>query len=274
MFDYSYTKKLEEELDKITTSGKGDDAGNVVEASGWDSGKNLPWYTICEKTRLDILQMTSTLIHLQKEVYTIDTNHDFVFLTYGPCIRKHGCENEQGIIDEDAVEFLPIKKSFEIDIDKIKQKIYNIDELIVYKQSYLGKYQDIGVFLRTGPFGHYIEWNQIKKSVTIDENLIYQTIDLEYAMGLFETKPDTEITDDISKTKIVRSLNEVMSIRKGQFGNYIYYKTPELKKPIFVNLTTFKENPLSCDLETVISWAMTQVDKPKSAGKKFYRKKL
>jgi len=225
-------------------------------------------------------------------VYSIDSTHDFVFQTYGPCIRKHGCENEQGIIDEDAVEFLPIKKSFVIDIDKIKREIYNIDELVVYKQSYLGKYQDIGMFLRTGPYGHYIEWNQIKKSVTIDENLIYHTVNLEYAIELFETKPNTETSDDISNTKIVRSLNEVMSIRKGKFGNYIYYKTPEFKKPIFVNLSTFKEDPLTCDLETIISWTMTQVgrsadelarkqngmmpeasNKPKTTGKKFYRKK-
>ena len=270
LFDYSYTKKLEEELDMITTDGL---KQITKDNSGWDSGKNLPWYTICEKTRLDILRMTTALIHLQKEVYSIDTTHDFVFQTYGPCIRKHGCANEHGVFDEDAVEFLPIKKSFEIDIDKIKQKIYNIDELIVYKQSYLGKYQDIGVFLHTGPYGHYIEWNQIKKSVTIDENLIYNTVNLEYAMGLFETKPDVVTTETNSETKIVRSLNDMMSVRKGQYGNYIFYKTPELKKPIFINLSTFKENPVTCDLETIISWAMTQVNKPKSSGKKFYRKK-
>uniref|UniRef100_A0A6C0IDP9 DNA topoisomerase n=1 Tax=viral metagenome TaxID=1070528 RepID=A0A6C0IDP9_9ZZZZ len=277
LFDYSYTKKLEEELDKITTKVASlehtPEESDTVTEDGWNAGENVPWYTICEKTRLDILRMTTALIHLQKEVYTIDTNHDFVFLTYGPCIRKHGCENEQGIIDEDAVEFLPIKKSIEIDIDKIKQKIYNIDELIVYKQSYLGKYQDVGVFLRTGPYGHYIEWNQIKKSVTIDENLIYHTVNLEYAIELFEIKPDLVTPETNSDTKIARSLNETMSVRKGQYGNYIFYKTPELKKPIFVNLSTFKEDPLTCDLETIVTWTMTQVNKPKTTGKKFYRKK-
>jgi DNA topoisomerase-1 len=272
LFDYSYTKHLEEELDMITTNN--DLTPVPKDDSGWDSGKNVPWYTICEKTRLDILRMTSALIHLQKEIYPIDSTHDFVFQTYGPCIRKHGCENEHGVYDEDAIEFLPIKKSFVIDIDKIKQKIYNIDELIVYKQSYLGKYQDISMFLHTGPYGHYVEWNQIKKSVTIDENLIYHTVNLEYAMGLFETKPDVVTTEtSVSETKIVRSLNDMMSVRKGQYGNYIYYKTPELKKPIFVNLSTFKEDPLTCDLETIISWTMTQVNKPKTTGKKFYRKK-
>ena len=270
LFDYSYTKKLEEELDMITTDGLTHFSKDEI---GWDSGTNLPWYTICEKTRLDILQMTTSLIHLQKEIYPIDTIHDFVFQTYGPCIRKHGCANEHGVFDEDAIEFLPIKKSFEIDIDKIKHKIYKIDELIVYKQSYLGKYQDIGMFLHTGPYGHYIEWNKIKKSVTIDENLIYHTVNLEYAIGLFVEQNDTETTVTNLETKIVRSLNEVMSIRKGQYGNYVYYKTPELKKPIFVNLTTFKENPLICDLETIISWTMTQLNKPKTSGKKFYRKK-
>ena len=240
LFDYSYTKKLEEELDMITTNNGQGATRNVSlcstnsegdrrspeefdltpvpkDDSGWDSGKNMPWYTICEKTRLDILQMTTSLIHLQKEIYPIDSVHDFVFLTYGPCIRKHGCANEHGVFDEDAIEFLPIKKSFEIDIDKIKQKIYNIDELIVYKQSYLGKYQDIGVFLHTGPYGHYIEWNQIKKSVTIDENLIYNTVNLEYAIGLFEIKNVTETPETNLETKIVRSLNDMMSVRKGQY---------------------------------------------------------
>jgi DNA topoisomerase-1 len=244
LFEYTYTKYLEEELDGIST--------------GADS--ILPWYSICEKARTDIARMIKATNQTKKEVYPLDQLHELVFLAHGPCIRRHGCENEQGIMDEDAIEFLPIKKSVEIDLEKLKRNEYCIDDLLVYKQSYLGKHQDGGVFLRTGPYGQFIEWNTTKKPLKIPEEKM-ATVDLVYAVGVL-TGVDTVASDP----KILRPLNDIMSVRKGQYGNYVFYKTAEMTKPRFVNIRKFTENPLTCEVDVLVQWVNEQVAKPVRGG--------
>ena len=244
LFEYTYTKYLEEELDGIST--------------GADS--ILPWYSICEKARTDIARMIKATNQTKKEVYPLDQLHELVFLAHGPCIRRHGCENEQGIMDEDAIEFLPIKKSVEIDLEKLKRNEYCIDDLLVYKQSYLGKHQEGGVFLRTGPYGQFIEWNTTKKPLKIPEEKM-ATVDLVYAVGVL-TGVDTVASDP----KILRPLNDIMSVRKGQYGNYVFYKTAEMTKPRFVNIRKFTDNPLTCEVDVLVQWVTEQVAKPVRGG--------
>jgi DNA topoisomerase-1 len=245
LFEYAYTKHLEEELDDIST--------------GADS--ILPWYSICEKARTDITRMIKATNQTKKEVYPLDQLHELVFLAYGPCIRRHGCENEQGIMDEDAIEFLPIKKSVEIDLEKLKRNAYCIDDLLLYKQSYLGKHQDWGVFLRTGPYGQFIEWNTTKKPLKVPEEQM-AIVDLEYAVGVL-TGVGSVATND---PKILRPLNDIMSVRKGQYGNYVFYKTTEMTKPRFVNIRKFTENPLTCEIDVLVQWVTEQVAKPVRGG--------
>ena len=48
---------------------------------------------------------------------------------------------------------------------------------------------------------------------------------------------------------ILRVLNEHMSVRKGKFGAYIYYKTPEMAKPSFLNMKKFGYGFSTCEKE-------------------------
>ena len=52
-------------------------------------------------------------------------------------------------------------------------------------------------------------------------------------------------------TSIVRSINEDISIRSGKFGNYIFYKTPDMSKPKFIKLAGFKGNYNTCPEEEI-----------------------
>ena len=55
-------------------------------------------------------------------------------------------------------------------------------------------------------------------------------------------KEDKITLDDVKEyldNKILRNINENLSIRKGKFGDYIYYKTAKMKKPQFYKFNKF-----------------------------------
>ena len=55
----------------------------------------------------------------------------------------------------------------------------------------------------------------------------------------------------------LRILTSNVSIRKGQYGPYLFYKTPEMKGPVFFNIKKFKNDPVTCDLKLLLDWIKT-----------------
>jgi hypothetical protein len=53
---------------------------------------------------------------------------------------------------------------------------------------------------------------------------------------------------------VLRKLNDEMSIRKGKFGAYVYYKRPDMKSPQFLNIKKFSEGYLGCDENVLVEW--------------------
>ena len=45
-----------------------------------------------------------------------------------------------------------------------------------------------------------------------------------------------------------------MSVRKGKYGPYVFYKTNEMKKPKFLNIKKFADGFLKCDADVLIDW--------------------
>jgi DNA topoisomerase-1 len=60
-------------------------------------------------------------------------------------------------------------------------------------------------------------------------------------------------------TNIVRIINDDISIRKGKYGDYIFYKTCKMKKPKFISMKTFQLDYYRCQLNDIISWVKTQI---------------
>jgi hypothetical protein len=150
---------------------------------------------------------------------------------------------------------------------------YRLEELILYKQSYLGKHQDLAVFLNTGPHGLYLEWGDVRKSLgpleDAETNISWNTFTLETAIGIIlkGTKLDTNsnVVDlDTTSSKIIRTLNDDMSVRRGQYGSYVYYKNESMARPIFINTKKFTGNVLTGDTNEIISWCMKHKDDTKS----------
>jgi len=45
-----------------------------------------------------------------------------------------------------------------------------------------------------------------------------------------------------------------MEVRKGKYGMYVFYKTPEMKKPSFLNIKKFKPGVLTATIDEIIAW--------------------
>ena len=238
VFAYSYTKTLEEELDKISATGK---------SSGGDS-----WYQICETTRIDINEQVKIANQNHKQTYPIDETHAIVFQGSGPCLRN-----------SITMDYLPIKRSVSLQLEKIKRGEYTLNELLLYKQSYIGEYQEKPIHLRTGPYGVYIECGDVRKSLgsleEAENKISWSTFSLETAIEYLEGVPN----EPEKETGVLRVLTPEMNIRRGPYGNYIYYKTSTMKKPQFINTHGFSGNILTCDIEELVSWAIVHKDKPR-----------
>ena len=75
---------------------------------------------------------------------------------------------------------------------------------------------------------------------------LYVTIDGKNISVKFDDKCDDEIVlDDVipfikkgkqSGSSLLKQLDENISIRKGKYGPYVFYKTDKMKKPRFINM--------------------------------------
>jgi topoisomerase IA-like protein len=65
---------------------------------------------------------------------------------------------------------------------------------------------------------------------------------------------NTSLSSQTENKKIIRVLNENLSIRVGKYGAYIYYKTNEMSKPKFYNISKFKQSYKFCSEEVLLQW--------------------
>ena len=114
----------------------------------------------------------------------------------------------------------------------------------------IGLYENNVVFLKEGKFGKYIEWNKRKKSVIT--SIQFEQITLSDVMPTLEQMKDNKNTK--TEQNIIRKINYDLTIRIGKYGQYIYYKTVKMKKPIFLNISEFPFDCITCGLDEIQSW--------------------
>jgi DNA topoisomerase-1 len=235
LFNYEYTKLMEDELDKIA---KGD----------------LLWFDLCETCNNQIDLLIDGLKDETKIEIKIDENNTYIVGKYGPVVKF------TEIIDgKEAIKFKPIKK--DIDIHKIENGEYTIEDIVdnvettktTKSQYILGQHQGNDVVLKKGKFGMYISWGENSKNLKELGNRPIENITFE------EVK---KYLDDGNKN--IREINSNMSIRKGPKGDYIFYKTSKMKKPKFFDLKNFnsdiKEDYKICDITILKSWISEKYD--------------
>lgn len=216
LFEYEYTKNMEDELDTI--------------ANG-----NKQYYELCAEC-LALIQEPVVEVS-QKEEIRIDENHIYMIGKNGPVIK---CNNDN------KTTFKSVKKN--IDIDKLRQKEYSLEDIVedTNLNKKLGTYKNQDLLLKKGQFGLYVIWGENKKSLN---NIQIKETDITSD----DIIPLIENTQDLN---MVRELSSNMSIRKGQYGDYIFYKTKKMTKPRFHKLNGFTENYRTCDKNVITNWIL------------------
>ena len=223
LFSYDYTKDLEFELDEIA-----------------NSMYKEPWYELCRKCKDEIKELIKKTT-LNKLEYKIDDSHVFVYEKYGPVIKK---------INEETKEksYIPVKKDIHIDLEKLKEGGYDLEDLMESRIRSLGNYENEEMFLKNGKHGFYVEWGSNKKSMkTIEKSL--ETLELKDVVEFLENDKSENKNENI-----LRELTKTLSVRKSKYGAYVYYKKPNMIKPEFLNIKKFKGSFLYCEKQTLLSW--------------------
>ena len=223
LFDYGYTKQMEDDLDKISQ-------GNKL------------WYELCRGCNDQISSLINKLNGESKSKLEIkiDENNSYVIGKYGPVIKN------TGIVDgKNSTIFNKVIKN--IDIHKLENGEYKLEDVLdtnhIRSEYNLGKFEDHDVILKKGKFGLYISWD--KNSKTLKE-LGHQPI---------ESITFKDIEKYLNEgSNIIRKISDNITIRKSAKGEYIFYKSSKMKKPVFFNFKGFEEDYKICNINILKNW--------------------
>jgi DNA topoisomerase-1 len=228
LFNYDYTREMENDLDKITNGEK-------------------EWKQLCNECNTQITRLVENIKEEKKMEWKIDENHFYIIGKHGPVIKQVETKDD----GKEIVTFIPVKK--EIDIHKLEKGLYTLEDIMEKNNSsnkkengseiIIGRYEDYDVILKKGKFGLYVTWGENSKTLKELGNRPIESIRFE------------EVEPLLSKgTGAVREITDNISIRTSKKGDYIFFKTPKMKKPSFFSLNDFEEDYKTCDLNVLKSW--------------------
>jgi DNA topoisomerase-1 len=270
LFDYDYTKRMEQQLDQVSSGEK-------------------RWGDVCAECLSCVDRLLNDLNSKQLTKCAIplgDGVHEFIMGKYGPLIRG----------DNKVVQ--PVRKDIEVDYAKLRRGEYRVEDLVmIYNATktdatkttaknlckLLGKYNGADLFLRTGKYGPYLTWGDQKQSLphfknananangAMNENVDEIPLTYDDAVRCIESSISSSSGNASSSASpspnqnpaILREISTHASVRTGQYGPYIYYKNPKMKTPAFVSLRGFKEDWKTCDLQLLDAWSTTTPVKKK-----------
>jgi DNA topoisomerase-1 len=242
LFNYNYTSEMETTLDKIS---KGEEV----------------WYETCGKCLQQIKDLIDRLqqqnceeteggVGISKYEVKIDEYHSYIIGKHGPVIK---CA-----LNSKKITFIPVKPNINISIlEKGGYKLEDIADAETKSESKdsLGKYEGYDLILKKGKYGLYVEWGEKSKSLKCFGNRPKENITYEDVVKILDEIPkDGDTSGGQSTANIVRNISENISIRRGKFGDYIFYKTDKMTKPEFFKLKGFPNDYKSCDKGELTSW--------------------
>lgn len=230
LFNYEYTRNMEFELDLIAS-------GNKI------------WQTLCQSCYDNLIQITANVGNVRSFSMKIDDNNSLIMGKYGPVVKV---TNSSGKF----VNFLKVKDNLDLDELRNKQSI-TLEDVInnntattAGTNSPIGKYKGVDLYVKKGKYGIYAQWGDERKSLKEEFSNINN---IKYIDVLRYLEKDNTL-DRNKPTGFVRELCENISIRNGKWGDYIYYKKPRVKNPVFIPLKDFDENHRTCDKQILLNW--------------------
>jgi len=201
LFVYEYTKQMEDELDIIS------------------KGKKV-WHTLCKSCNDEMSNLSNNIKGEERSTIKIDAQHVYMIAKYGPVVKYQ---------DGETTKFKSAKR--DLDLDKLKRGEYTLEEVLEQKKETtninLGKHKGNDVILKKGKYGLYLNWNGKLISAKA-VNKTEKTIKLCDVVDLLEGKKSTN-------SNVLYEFDKTLSIRKGKYGPYIFFKTEKMKRPLFKN---------------------------------------
>lgn len=263
LFDYDYTKRMEQQLDQVLSGQK-------------------RWSDVCAEclscvdrllNQLNSKGLTKCAIPLGDGV------HEFIMGKHGPLIRH-----------TDNKIMQPVRKDVVVDYAKLNRGEYRVEDLVLVSANHgdnhganataknlcklLGTYNGADLFLRTGKYGPYLTWGGDQKQSLphlkgkgtnneMNENVDVVPLSYDEAVRCIESSTHKKNENNPSNPSILREISAHANVRNGQYGPYIYYKNPKMKTPAFVSLRGFKDDWKTCDLQLLDAWSTTTPVKKK-----------
>ena len=258
LFEYDFTKRMEDDLDKVA---KGE----------------LTYKDICTYCMSQVTDLTRELKdkNIQKDSVVIDDIHTYVITSKGPAI-KCITKDENG---KKVTSYKSVKK--DVDIARLKRGEYTLEQIVNEKGTietggmHLGVYDGVDIVIKKGKYGLYFVWGENKKSLSgifpkskNPETITYHEIvkiiegslvcaDAGSGADVEQMNTTNKVQETIAPKGMVRFITKDLSIRNGRFGDYIFYKTAEMKNPSFLKIKGFKEDYKTCSLDILIQWIET-----------------
>ena len=184
-------------------------------------GKKI-WHTLCLECNGGINILSGKIAKDHRESIRVDQYHTYIIGKYGPVIR---CDKDG------ETTFLSVKKG--LDMTKLSAGKYTLQEISDTSTSgkELGKYKDNKVILRKGKYGLYVTCGSKNYSVK----------HLKKKMGRIELSDVVGVLsgEQSGNPNVIRILRDDLSLRKGKWGPYLFYKNAAMKKPKFLKLKGF-----------------------------------
>jgi len=245
LFEYNYTKRVEDDLDEIAN-------GNKV------------WYDLCKECDSNIISQISLIKPIEtpikkiskREKKVIDKNNVNDINIKNNIIdnnKMDNIENENdnternSILDNTSNNELN-EKSFD---EKIKKGIKH------------GIYENNDLYLKIGRYGLYAQWGDNKKSLNginiepseiTHKDIVHYINKLQFSKMNALMNESNGISQPSNESGVIRILNESTSIRTGKYGDYIFYKPKNITKPEFINLKKYKGNYKTDPIPSILEW--------------------
>ena len=218
LFQYQYTKSMEDTLDAISK-------GNKI------------WHELCKECLHEIDTLSEGLLE-ERHVIKIDEHNTYMIGRYGPVI-KH--------TKNDKTTFKAVRE--DVDIDKLRDGGYELSELVVAKKTQgiaLGEHNGKAVVLKNGRYGKYVEWGEVKKTIKMDKE--EADITLEDAVALLSQNPSLIRTINETTSARTGKFGDYIMHKKPGWKKPRFLKLDGFIKEHGVN--SYK----TCDLGILIKW--------------------
>lgn len=223
LFNYKYTEKMENDLEHVSQGDKN-------------------WREICKEVYTEIYRCGESLLDETKCNIKIDDNNYYIIGKHGPVIKQTDKEGN--------ITFRQVKQ--DVDIKKLEKGEYKLEDILEkITTNKIGRYQDEDLIVRKGKYGLYVTWGDNSKSLSCFGNRPVENITFP---EVFELLEKDGVMDPKKSVAFLREITPNISIRRGKYGDYIYFKTTKMKNPKFYKLDGFKDDYRNCDKMLIKGW--------------------